>query len=99
MVAMGNRLREKLQAAQWRILNDTPLPVVCFADATAPEDSGAERLQAIVRGVLDSGEAWISTTVLGGTQPAIRACITCFRTGPQDVERLVDALNHSRKAL
>jgi glutamate/tyrosine decarboxylase-like PLP-dependent enzyme len=98
MVAMGNRLREKLQAGGWRILNDTPLPVVCFAAGAAPEDSRAQRLQAIVQGVLDSGEAWISTTVLGGRQPAIRACITCFRTGPQDVDRLVEALNHNREA-
>jgi glutamate/tyrosine decarboxylase-like PLP-dependent enzyme len=99
MVAMGNRLREDLQAAQWRILNDTALPIVCFADAAAPENCSAQRLQAVVQGVLDSGEAWISTTVLGGTQPAIRACITCFRTGPQDVDRLVQALNHARGSL
>ena len=98
MVAMGNRLREKLQSGQWRILNDTPLPVVCFADATAAENGRAARLQAIVQGVLDSGEAWISTTVLGGAQPAIRACITCFRTGPQDVDRLAEALNRARAA-
>jgi glutamate/tyrosine decarboxylase-like PLP-dependent enzyme len=96
MVAMGNRLRAKLEADDWRVLNETPLPVVCFTDARNPENTGARRLQAIVQGVLASGEAWISTTVLGGRQPAIRACITCFRTGPQDVERLVEALNHAR---
>lgn len=99
MVAMGNHLREKLQASDWRILNDTPLPVVCFADATTPEKDRPERLQRIVQGVLDSGEAWISTTVLGRTLPAIRACITCFRTGPQDVDRLVEALNRARGTL
>jgi glutamate/tyrosine decarboxylase-like PLP-dependent enzyme len=98
MVAMGDRLRQELQAGQWRILNDTPLPVVCFADATTPENARAERLQSIVQGVLDSGEAWISTTVLAGTQPAIRACITCFRTGPRDVDRLVEALHRARGA-
>jgi hypothetical protein len=99
MVAMGDLLRQKLQAGPWRILNDTPLPVVCFADAATPENGGAERLQRMVQGVLDAGEAWISTTVLGGAQPAIRACITCFRTGPQDVDRLVDALDRARAAL
>lgn len=99
MVAMGDRLREKLQAARWRILNDTPLPVVCFTGATAASAMGAERLQAIVQQVLDSGEAWISTTVLGGKQPAIRACITCFRTGPGDVDRLVEALDSARSAV
>jgi glutamate/tyrosine decarboxylase-like PLP-dependent enzyme len=99
MVAMGDRLREKLQAARWRILNDTSLPVVCFTGATAASAMGAERLQAIVQQVLDSGEAWISTTVLGGKQPAIRACITCFRTGPGDVDRLVEALDSARSAV
>ena len=100
MVAMGNRLREKLAQRRWRILNDTPLPVVCFSDAANPEggSGSAERLQKIVQAVLESGEAWISTTVLGGAQPAIRACITCFRTGPEDVDRLVDALDKARRS-
>jgi glutamate/tyrosine decarboxylase-like PLP-dependent enzyme len=98
MVAMGDHLRESLQRARWRILNDTPLPVVCFTDAAANGGMQAERLQRIVQTVLDSGEAWISTTVLGGNQPAIRACITCFRTGPNDVDRLVSALDDARRS-
>ena len=30
-IALGDRLRQKLEASGWRIINRTPLPVICFA--------------------------------------------------------------------
>jgi hypothetical protein len=51
---------------------------------------------AIAREVVASGEAWISTTRLGGERTALRACITSYRTAPDDVRALVRALGEAR---
>jgi hypothetical protein len=46
--------------------------------------------------VVGSGSAWISTVSLGGRLPAIRACITSFRTEERDLDALVDSLSRVR---
>jgi glutamate/tyrosine decarboxylase-like PLP-dependent enzyme len=83
-VAMGNLLRRELERAGWKIVNRTELPVVCFTGKRDPEET--------VRKVLASGRAWLSTTRLTGNIPVLRACITNFRTQPEDVLALVEAL-------
>ncbi len=99
MTAMGARLREGLAASGWRIVNNTPLPVVCFVDATREDGTQRDFLEAIVRAVVGSGKAWISSTVLGGSTPALRACITNYRTEPEDVDALVRDLAEFRAGL
>ncbi|MCX6564980.1 MAG: pyridoxal-dependent decarboxylase [Candidatus Aminicenantes bacterium] len=94
-VALGNYLRECLRSAEWTIVNDTPLPVVCFVDSFRSESAGFAA--EIVRRVIASGKAWISTALLGGEKTAIRACINNFRTSREDVETLVEALNKARE--
>lgn len=75
--------------------NDTPLPVACFNNARPEFDIGT--CQMIVDQVIKSGRAWISTIQLGQTKrPAIRACITNFRTDGQDLDQLVNALEEAR---
>jgi len=91
--AMGQRLRTKLLEAGWQVLNDTPLPVVCFTNG-----GGAEQLRSIAKKVVSSGEAWISTTLLAKTTPALRACITNYRTRESDVDALVAALDAARSS-
>ena len=71
----------------WEIVNDTPLPVLCFAGA------GNER--EVAARVVESGAAWVSPTVLAA-RTVIRACVTNFRTQAEDVEALVSALNEAR---
>lgn len=88
--AMGSLLRERLAAAGWEIVNDTPLPVVCFAE---PGGDG-ERQRAIANAVVKSGAAWISPTVVGG-RTVIRACITHYDTQPEDVDALLAALEQA----
>ncbi|WP_051467801.1 pyridoxal phosphate-dependent decarboxylase family protein [Actinomadura oligospora] len=95
---LGDLLRRRLTEAGWRVLNHTPLPVVCFTDgrdrpSDGPSDvhADAERLQSIAERVLATGRAWISTTSLAGT-PALRACITNFATTESDVESLATDL-------
>jgi glutamate/tyrosine decarboxylase-like PLP-dependent enzyme len=96
-IAIGDALRERLLAANWTVVNRTPLPVVCFVDGTGRV--APERLVEILSAVLRSGEAWISVTPISGTGPALRACITNYRTGPADLDRLVAALNRARDSI
>jgi hypothetical protein len=92
--AMGNLLRSELQSAGWRVLNDTPLPVVCFVDETHENGSTPEFLKAVVKKIVQSGEAWISTTLLNG-KTVLRACITNYGTHAEDVQTLVRLLRQS----
>ena len=97
-IAMGDRLREGLIAARWRILNATPLPTVCFDDSDGVSRH-EDHLSDILQYVLDSGRAWISQTKLDGRIPALRACVTNYRTAAADVDALIDILNDARPAL
>ncbi len=88
--SMGDLLRSMLARAGWRIENETPLPVVCFTDP-----GGADPHQIAMR-VVASGEAWISTTVLAGSKRVLRACITNYRTAPEDIAALIQSLGRAR---
>jgi glutamate/tyrosine decarboxylase-like PLP-dependent enzyme len=67
------------------------------ADGTGGVPGQAEEVTArIVAEVVASGEAWISTTRLGGGRLALRACITNYRTAPEDVRALVRVLGEVR---
>jgi glutamate/tyrosine decarboxylase-like PLP-dependent enzyme len=98
MTEIGAQLRRDLGSAGWEVLNPTPLPICCFRDAKFP-DGSAEYLEAIVRGVIASGKAWISTTRLRNRIPVLRACITSYRTNPEDLRILISALNEARAKL
>lgn len=90
---LGDRLREGLAATGWSVRNDTPLPVVCFADPGRLRDD--EHHRRIADGVVGSGDAWLSTTVIGG-EPCLRACICSHRTTDADVDALVGLLAAAR---
>ncbi len=96
MVRLGERLRLRLDAAGFRLVNRTPLPVVCFQDARHPDGASLPYLKAMADAVVESGAAWISTVSLGARLPAIRACITSFRTEERDLDALVESLNRAR---
>ncbi len=98
MAAMGDLLRERLEGSGWPSLNRTPLPVVCFADGRSPRGREEAWLERVVRTVVASGRAWISTVRLAGRGAAIRACITNYATGPADVLALVEALDDARRS-
>jgi aromatic-L-amino-acid decarboxylase len=82
---MGDMLRGALEAAGWRIVNSTPLPVVCF---TRDELDPAE----LVAELRDRQIAWMSEAVLDG-EPVLRACITSFKTTESDIAWVVDQMN------
>ncbi len=96
MVRLGEELRERLEAAGFRVVNRTPLPVVCFQDARDEEGASRAYLKALADAVVASGKAWVSTTVVGARHPAIRACVTSFRTDEPDLDALVECLSSAR---
>jgi hypothetical protein len=93
---MGDLLRDRLRESAWRVVNDTPLPTVCFVDANDNENNSLQRLKAISDAVVDSGKAWISTTLMGGDTPVIRACVTNYATTDEDIGALVADLDAAR---
>jgi glutamate/tyrosine decarboxylase-like PLP-dependent enzyme len=79
---MGDVLREALDGAGWRIVNTTPLPLVCF---TRDGLVTANFLAALHERQI----AWMSEVRLAGGAPVLRACITSFRTTESDIRWVV----------
>jgi aromatic-L-amino-acid decarboxylase len=82
---MGNLLRLSLESSGWKIVNSTPLPLVCF------------HRQGLIPSVLlaalrEHQVAWMSEAELGGV-PVMRACITSYRTTEADIHWVVDRMN------
>jgi glutamate/tyrosine decarboxylase-like PLP-dependent enzyme len=95
--AMGDRLRQGLRDSGWGVVNRTPLPVVCFVDRALSEGATAEYLDAVCKSIVASGEAWLSVARIGNDdKPALRACVTNYRTETTDVDALVELLNRAR---
>ena len=83
---MGDLLRNVLERTGWRIVNQTPLPLVCFTrDGLIPSKFLAELYKRQI--------AWMSEVQLDSGPPVLRACVTSFRTTEQDVERVVSEMN------
>lgn len=97
--AMGDLLRRELADEGWEVVNHTPLPTVCFVDGTRPDGRSADYIDAVARRVVSSGRAWISATRIAGLFPVLRACVTNYLTGPDDVRALVSALREARSQI
>ena len=95
--AMGELLRAELRHSWWKVLNDTPLPVVCFTHPAI--ESGVLSASAMVEELRRRQAAWISKTRLPGGVPALRACITHYETDELDIKALVQALNEAMRAV
>ena len=83
---MGNLLRELLESTGWRIVNKTPLPLVCFTR------DGLDTARFLAS-LYDRQIAWMSQVQLAGGQSVLRACVTSFRTTAADVESVVREMN------
>ena len=84
--SLGDVLRRALARAGWRIVNRTPLPVVCFTRDGLDADAF---LAALYRRQI----AWMSPVRLGRGAPVLRACITSYRTTEADVETVVSEMS------
>jgi len=98
-VRLARRLRDALEADGWRIVSDTPLPIVGFVDGRARSGGAAQSLESIARSVIASGAGWISVPRLSSGARVLRACINNHRTEEGDVDRLVLALGRARSAV
>ena len=83
---MGDVLRESLKCAGWRIVNTTPLPLVCFTRDGLDTASFLAALHA--RQI-----AWMSEVRLGNGAIAVRACVTSFRTTESDIQSVVNEMS------
>jgi glutamate/tyrosine decarboxylase-like PLP-dependent enzyme len=82
---MGHVLREELSASGWRIVNATPLPLVCF------NRDGLD-IAGFLTSLRQHQIAWMSEARLNGT-PVVRACVTSFRTTEVDIHWVVGEMN------
>jgi len=83
---MGDLLRETLKRAGWRIVNTTPLPLICFTREGLDTTKFLAALHA--RHI-----AWMSEVRLGNGAPVLRACVTSFRTTAADIKSVVGQMS------
>jgi glutamate/tyrosine decarboxylase-like PLP-dependent enzyme len=89
-MALGQYLKEKLIVTGWKVVNQTPLPVVCF---THPKlENGSVTIEQVLEKIYNKGDMWISSVPVQSGQKAFRACITNYRTTQQDLDWVVDEL-------
>ncbi len=92
-IEIGDSLRKLLDLKGWKVLNQTPLPVICFSHPVFEKDP--EFVPWMAQSVVASGEAWISRYPVNG-KPALRACITNYDTQEEDLIALLDLLEKKR---
>jgi glutamate/tyrosine decarboxylase-like PLP-dependent enzyme len=96
-LSMADLLVRELEAEGWAVVNDPSLAVVCFVDRLSPAGERPEFLASVARRVVDGGHALVAVTRVGGGRPVLRACVTNYRTGEEDVRALVRALGRARQ--
>jgi len=79
---MGEVLRTLLQRDGWRIVNKTPLPLVCFT-------RDGLNISTFLAALYDRQIAWMSAIRLNDGDPVLRACVTSFRTTEREIEWVV----------
>jgi glutamate/tyrosine decarboxylase-like PLP-dependent enzyme len=83
-------LKDRLDAAGWRVVNNSSLAVLCFVDSDEVLD-----LADIAARVVADGRAWISTARFE-QRAVLRACICSHLTNAEQLDGLVAALNAAR---
>jgi glutamate/tyrosine decarboxylase-like PLP-dependent enzyme len=83
---MGDALRTSLDRTGWRVVNSTPLPLVCF---TRPGLDVSRFLADLYAQQI----AWMSEVRFGDAAPVVRACVTSFRTTESDIEWVVQKMS------
>ena len=91
-VTLTRMLEDKMEEYGWSIMNRSELAVACMQP---PADSAPPR--EIVRRVVASGQAWVSTAVFEGDD-VVRACVTNGETSAADIAIAAQALEQARHA-
>lgn len=92
---LGRYLRGGLIVRGWQVLNNSLLPLVCFAPE-AESDVQDNAVKYIAERVVGSGGAWLSTVDLCG-RLVMRVCITSYETTHEDVDVLLNLLDDARR--
>lgn len=93
---MGDALRALLGERGFRVVNRTPLPLVCFTR----HDAGDLAAHAAVAARLRARQtAWITPLALPGGTSCLRACITNADTRREDLVALVDGVEEALGSL
>jgi hypothetical protein len=79
-----------LKEKGWSIVNDTPLPVICFTHEKI--ESGKITIKSILKKLYERNNVWISEAILQNKIHVLRACIINFRTKMNDLNILIDEL-------
>lgn len=86
---MGDFLRRLLVKAGWRIVNNTPLPLVCFTRDGLVASQFLKTLH-------ERQIAWMAPVQLGRGDPVLRACVTSYRTTEKEIEWVVGEMSRIR---
>jgi glutamate/tyrosine decarboxylase-like PLP-dependent enzyme len=87
---LGNYMRNQLLSRGWKVINPTPLPVICF---THPAIEGGEAsVSNMLQQIYAEGRLWISAISIGNQQKVFRACITNYHTCEKDIDFIVEEL-------
>jgi aromatic-L-amino-acid decarboxylase len=82
---VGDLLRQSLSSSGWKIVNSTPLPLVCFTR------DGLD-IPSFLAAIRERQIAWVSRADIEGT-PVVRVCITSYQTTERDVLWVVEEMN------
>ncbi|MEE9372382.1 MAG: pyridoxal-dependent decarboxylase [Saprospiraceae bacterium] len=93
-IRMGKLLKKKLEVNNWKIYNNTELPILCFNDPKYIDNE--EFSTYIYESFLETGEAWINKYPLG-SKYTLRACITNYATTEKHLDKLISLLNSKRE--
>ena len=89
---LAEALKARLAESGWRVVNDSPLAVVCFVDGREQADP-----ETTVNDVARAGRTWLSAALFEG-RSVLRACLVSHFTGEEHIAVLVDELNRSRES-
>jgi hypothetical protein len=70
---------------------------VCFSHPDLQR--GALTTGQILETIYNRGRVWISDVLLGGQERVLRACITSFQSTEEDIECLIEEIEHARPDL
>ncbi len=90
---MGQLLKRKLEANNWKLYNNTELPIACFTDVEFENEP--EFSTYIYESFLETGEAWLINYPVGN-KFTLRACITNYNTTEAHLDKLINLLNKKR---
>ncbi len=90
-IGLAELLKTMFLARGWSIVNQSPLAVLCIGPPPKHGD-----VAPIVRRVVASGRAWVSTAMFEGNE-VVRACVTHGETTSGDIKVLVDALEDAAR--